>query len=79
MLPNFFPIMSFVLVSYKGIKFYQIIGGGGLWYGMAPPIHVGNPYFQGRGGGAFRQLLCDFLAFFVAIAPPPPPPPPQTL
>jgi len=71
--------MSFVLVNYKVKNFYQIIVVVGLWYGMAPPIHVGNSIFFDGVGCKFRQLPRNFLAFFVAIAPPPPPPPPQTL
>jgi hypothetical protein len=66
-------------VNYKVKKFYQIIVVVGLWYGMAPPIHVGKPYFFYGGGDTFSSILRNFLAFFVAIAPPPPPPPQQTL
>jgi hypothetical protein len=68
--------MSLVLVNYKVINFYQIIVVVGLWYGMAPPIHVGNSIFSMGGGGHFRKSLAIFWRFFVAIEPPPPPPPP---
>jgi len=67
MLPNFFPIMSLVLVSYKVIKFYQIIGGGGLWYGMAPPIHVGNSIFLMWVGCEFRKSFAIFWRFYSAF------------
>jgi hypothetical protein len=61
--------MSLVLVSYKVKKFYQIIVVVGLWYGMAPPIHVGNSIFSMGVGVHFRQSLPIFLAFFVGSKP----------
>jgi len=61
--------MSLVLVSYKGIKFYQIIVVVGLWYGMAPPIHVGNSIFSMGTGCKFRQSLAIFWRFFVGSEP----------
>jgi len=57
--------MSLVLVSYKVKNFYQIIGGDGLWYGMAPPIHVGNSIFSRGEGGHFRKYIAIFWRFFV--------------
>ena len=63
MLPNFFPIMSLVLVNYKVKNFYQIIGVVGLWYGMAWSSRVGNSFFSRGGGGCFFQMMSDFFGF----------------
>jgi len=48
-----------------------------VWYGATDPR--GKLDFFDVGRVQISEIICDFLAFFVAIAPPPPPPPPQTL
>jgi len=54
-------------VNYKVINFYQIIVVVGLWYGMAPPIHVGNSIFLMWVGCEFRKSFAIFWRFYGAL------------
>ena len=61
--------MSFVLVSYKVIKFYQIIGGDGFRYGTAQIFQKGNWFFSRGVGGAYFRWCPIFLAFTMGVQP----------